>query len=531
MRPFRAIAGLNLRGQFLLLLVSQLALLALVAALGARSLERLGAGQRALGAGLPKASAVARVLHDSDTLRVIHVSLIGAARNPDYVARRLKRLKEVEADLAKSLAGMEAAAWTAPERADVARIVAGMRQYMEAFPPVLARAAKAGPDDLPELIEANTAYRRDGYNLLLAMLPRLQEAGEAQVRADLATGRTGEGLLLGGFLAALGLGLAVTHFLGRRVRRQAEGLLASMEALRQGDLAGPRTEPGGGELGVTAGALNAVLDQLGDHIRTIADVSQRVASSATELSATVAQVRQAGDEIGGSAQEQRRIMEQGAGLARDMRDLAGTVQEGAERLQGLAEAAEAGAGSACAGAKASDEAIAGILDSSRKVGQITRVIGEIARQTNMLALNAAIEAAKAGHQGRGFAVVAEEVRKLAERSADAAKEISALVGESDARVETGIQAVGRVSQDLDAIRAGSRENAAQVRTIAAAMENQARAVAELLDHLGRIGALTERHGSSTTELAATMHETSRTVDDLASLAGRLHGLTEHFRLA
>jgi methyl-accepting chemotaxis protein len=531
MRLTRALSGLNLRGQFLLLLASQLVLLALVAALGIRSLERLGEGQRALGAGLPKASTVARVLHDSDTLRVIHVSLIGAARNPDYVTKRLKRLKEVEADLTKSLAGMEAVAWTPAERADVDRILAGMRTYMEAFPPVLARAAKAGADDLPELIEANTAYRREGYNLLLAMLPRLQEAGEAQVHSDLAASRAGEWLLLGGFLAALVLGLGFTQILSRRVRRQADGLLVSMEALRQGDLAGPRPETGGGELGVTAGALNAVLDQLGDHIRTIADVSQRVASSATELSATVGQVREAGDEIGVSAQEQRRIMEQGSGLVQDMRGLTGTVQQGTVRLQGLAEAAEAAAGSACAEAQASDQAIAGILESSRKVGQITRVIGDLARQTNMLALNAAIEAAKAGHQGRGFAVVAEEVRKLAERSAAAVTEINQLVQESGERVEVGIQAVGRVGEGLVAIQSSSRENAEQVRTIAAAMERQARSVAELLDHLDRMGALSERHGSATTELAATMHETSRTVDDLASLASRLHGLTEHFRVA
>jgi len=523
--------SLDLRGQFLFLLGTQLVLLAMVAVLGATSLERLRTDQVALGSGLPKSSVAARVLHDSDVLRVIHVSLIGAAKNPEYLEKRVKRLKEVEADLTRSLANMDALPWTGQDREDVANITAGMRKYMAAFPPVLERARKAGLDELPTLIEANTAYRRDGYNLLLKLLPRLQAEGEDLVRRDLVGSRTGQYLILAGLAGALALGLTFTRILGNGVRRQAAGLLTAMEALRTGNLSTRCAEPGGGELGDTGRALNAVIDDLGEHIRTISEVSHRVASSAMELSATVTEVKGATDEIGVSAHEQRSIMEEGTGLVQDMRTLTGTVQTGTSRLQTLASASETAADTARGSAADSDRAMAGILESSRNVGRITTVIADIARQTNLLSLNAAIEAAKAGAQGKGFAVVAEEVRKLAERSAVAAKEITALVAESSQRVDEGIQAVGQVNEGLGRIQGHIQENGGQVREIASAMDRQASSSERLLDHLGSIGALTERHGSATTQLVATMGETAKTVEELAALASELRRLTERFQLA
>jgi methyl-accepting chemotaxis protein len=528
MNPMRFFRNLNLRGQFLLLLGTQLLLLALVAGLGWAGLERLRGDQAVLGGNLPKAAVAARVLHDSDVLRVIHVSLIGAGRNPEYVEKRLKRLKEVETDLQRSLAELAALNWEPEERLQVDAINSGMRKYMDAFPAVLEQARRASLEQLPALIEANTAFRRDGYNQLLKMLPAIQLSGEKLVEKDEGLTRTSQFSLLAGLATAVAVGLLLTRLVSVQVRRQADGLLRAMAALKQGDLGRSERVDGAGELAETGRALAGVVEQLGSDIRTISEVSERVASSAVELSATLGEMDQATGEIGKGAHEQRRIMEDGTGLVREMTQLTASVQDGTRRLEQLAGASEHAAADAGLSAKESDQAMAAILESSSNVGKITVVIADIARQTNLLSLNAAIEAAKAGAQGKGFAVVAEEIRKLAERSAVAAREIADLVKESSVRVDSGTQAVADVNDKLGAILANIHENGNRVREISQAMARQAQASGTLLGHLDAVGHLTERNASATSELVASMHETVSTIDDLAALASRLRSLTGRF---
>jgi len=175
--------------------------------------------------------------------------------------------------------------------------------------------------------------------------------------------------------------------------------------------------------------------------------------------------------------------------------------------------------------------MAAIQDSSQKVNRIITVIADIARQTNLLSLNAAIEAAKAGQQGKGFAVVAEEIRKLAERSAGAAKEIGALIGESSERVLTGSAAAAQVSASLDRIQEHIRETGDHVGNISGAMVQQASSVSQLQRQLDLVSSLTERNASATVQLASAMQETSRTTEDLASLATELRILTHRFRIS
>ena len=521
----------SLQGKFVALFGSQAVLLLVVFTLGLAGLSRLKKGQVELGANLPKAAVAARVLHDSDVLRVIHVSLLGGGRSPDYVDKRLKRLKEVEDALVLSLAEMERLSWADSEREKVSTIVTGMRKYMEAFPPLLVRAKRATIDEIPELIEANTGFRREGYNLLLVLLQNIQDQGAKQVERDLASSLVSERWMLVGLVAAILVGLGISRAVSLQVRLQAMSLKSTMAALGGGDLTQRCPVQTRDELGEAAESLNQVIDQLSRDIQAITEATDRTASSATELSATASEVNQTVDEISRSAGEQQTAVFHGTELLRQMKGLSETVSEGSERLAVLAAASKEVGEKGHFSAEESDRAMAAIQESSQKVNRIITVIADIARQTNLLSLNAAIEAAKAGQQGKGFAVVAEEIRKLAERSATAAKEIGALIGESTERVLLGSTAAAQVSASLDRIQENIRETGNHVGDISGAMVQQSSSVGQLQRQLDLVSSLTERNASATVQLASAMQETSRTTEDLAGLASELRILTHRFRIS
>jgi len=166
------------------------------------------------------------------------------------------------------------------------------------------------------------------------------------------------------------------------------------------------------------------------------------------------------------------------------------------------------------------ETMGSINESARKIVDIIGVIDGIAFQTNILALNAAVEAARAGEQGRGFAVVASEVRNLAQRSANAAKEIKALIGDSVEKVEAGSKLVSEAGSTMDEIVEGVRRVADIMAEITAASQEQSEGIEQVNQAVGQMDQVTQQNAALVEEAAAaadSMQEQARALAQAVSV--------------
>ena len=161
-----------------------------------------------------------------------------------------------------------------------------------------------------------------------------------------------------------------------------------------------------------------------------------------------------------------------------------------------------------------------IKNSSDQISRIIGVIDEIAFQTNLLALNAGVEAARAGEAGRGFAVVASEVRALAQRSAEAAKEIKSLISASTEQVQNGVKLVGHTGEALTAIATRVTEIADLMTEISASAKEQATTLTEVNTTVNQMDQTTQQNAAMVEESTAACHDLTSEAEKLNALVGR-----------
>jgi methyl-accepting chemotaxis protein len=249
---------------------------------------------------------------------------------------------------------------------------------------------------------------------------------------------------------------------------------------------------------------------------------QRLSETMSEIQTAAAEVANASEEISKATTDlSQRTEEQAASLEQtsaSMEEISATVRKNAENAH-QANAVTAGTRDAAerAGAVVGQavKAMARIAGSSKKIADIIGVIDEIARQTNLLALNAAVESARAGEAGRGFAVVASEVRSLAQRSAQAAKDITDLITNSTGQVEEGVELVNRAGGSLTEIVASIQNVADIVGVIATASAEQANGVDQVNKALSQMDGVTQQNSALVEESAATaktLEQQARTMD-------------------
>ena len=242
--------------------------------------------------------------------------------------------------------------------------------------------------------------------------------------------------------------------------------------------------------------FNGFLDTFAELLTDIASASHEVTNAASEISTATTDMSQRTEEQAASLEQTSASMEQ----------ISATVRKNSENAQQANQSAIATHGVADRGGAVVAQAVGAmsrIEESSRKISDIIGVIDEIARQTNLLALNAAVEAARAGDAGRGFAVVASEVRSLAQRSAQAAKDIKDLITDSTGLVKEGVDLVNRAGTSLDEIVGSIKKVADVVADIAAASAEQSSGIEQVNKALTQMDEVTQQNSALVEENAAT----------------------------
>ncbi len=299
-------------------------------------------------------------------------------------------------------------------------------------------------------------------------------------------------------------------------------------------------------LGAEPARLSEVAQQVAaGNLRPVAGAAQAQAGSVlaslntmqANLAKIVGQVRHASDSIAtgsaeiamGNADLSQRTEEQASNLqqtAASMEQLAGTVQSNAGIAQQANQLSNAASQAALKGGEVVSKVVAtmqDIADSSRQISDIIGVIDGIAFQTNILALNAAVEAARAGDQGRGFAVVASEVRSLAQRSANAAKEIKRLIGSSVEKVDAGTVQANEAGKSMEDI-------VTQVKHVNDLLAEISNATTEQSQGIGQVGDAVSQLDQVTQQNAALVEESAAAADSLKQQAARLAEMVGVFKL-
>ena len=425
------------------------------------------------------------------------------------MADNLAEYGRFEAAYEKLLTGPE-------ERTLFERSKATWADYL-AYSRRLQDAARAGKAEEARKLVVEGSTRFDGVMASVQALADFNEKGAAAADKEgdhiFASSRLWIAVLL---VTAVVAGSALALLITRGISRPLGSAVRMAQAVAAGDLTQTREVQGHDEVAQLLRAQVAMVDKL-------RGIVSEVRSGVESVSTASAQIATGNQDLSSRTEQTASNLQQ---TASSMEQITGTVGQSADTAKQANQLAATAADAATRGGEVVQQVVASmqqITDSSKKIGDIIGVIDGIAFQTNILALNAAVEAARAGEQGRGFAVVAGEVRTLAQRSAQAAKEIKALIGTSVETVESGSRQVNEAGEAMGEI-------VTRVRRVSDLMGEISAAATEQRDGISQVNQAVTNLDQVTQQNAALVEESAAAASSLREQAQRLFEVVSVFNV-
>ena len=373
------------------------------------------------------------------------------------------------------------------------------------------------------LDEAQRLFTQDFQPLTMQYLKNVQQlldlqrgnidAALGQVEVEYLETRTAVAIAT---VLALALGAAVGLWITRGITRPLGEAVRVARAVAANDLTTTVTVTAHDETGQLLEALRQMNDNL-------AQVTGRVRSGADSIAVAAREIDAGNQDLSARTERQASALQQTAASIEQLTSAVRQNADSARQANQLAAHASQVAGEGGQVVAGVVQTMGAIDASSRRIADIIGVIDGIAFQTNILALNAAVEAARAGEQGRGFAVVASEVRALAGRSAEAAKDIKALIGDSVAKVDEGSQQVAQAGRTMESVVDSIRRVADIMGEISAASAEQSTGIEQVSQAIGQMDQVTQQN-------AALVEEAAAAAGSLKSQAAMLSDVMSAFRL-
>jgi methyl-accepting chemotaxis protein len=385
------------------------------------------------------------------------------------------------------------------ERTSFDKLNKAGQAYQVALQKVVSLGREKKQQDAADISDGMASMAFDESTAALTALTKFNfESGQAAAEQSARVARQSRyGVLAGVALAVLvgsALALLITGHLLSQLGGEPARAVQVASAVAQGNLATT--------IRVRNGDTTSLMARLQAMQVALAATVSGVRSGADQVATASLEIAHGNQDLSARTENQASALQQ---TAATMEELGKTVQGNAENARQASQLAEGASQVAVRGGEVVSEVVTtmkGINDSSRRIVDIIGVIDGIAFQTNILALNAAVEAARAGEQGRGFAVVAGEVRNLAHRSADAAKEIKSLISASVERVEQGTALVDRAGQTMQEVVGSIRRVSDIVGEISAASHEQHNGVQQVAQAIGQMDRNTQQNAALVEESAA-----------------------------